>query len=87
MMTLLVRFVILFLYVEFSEEVEGYYCVDVYHDRQQHHRQNQLLSVMRYRLQDCSQGFETDRNIQQVSGEEEVVIVAEDRKREVPQTV
>lgn len=87
MMTFFVRFVILFLYVELSEEVEGYYCVNVYHDRQQHHRQDQLLAVMRYRLQDCPQGFETDRDVQQVSGEEEVVIIAEDRKREVPQTV
>lgn len=87
MVTLFVRFVILLLYVEFSKEVEGYNCVDVHHDRQQHHRQDQLLPVVRYWLQDRSQGFETDRDVQQVSGEEEVVIVAENRKREVPQTV
>lgn len=32
MMTFLVRFVIFLLYVELSEEIEGYHSVDVYHD-------------------------------------------------------
>lgn len=54
MMTFFVRLVILFLYIELSKEVESYHCVDVHHDRQQHHRQDQLLTVVRYRLQDRS---------------------------------
>lgn len=32
MVTLLIHFVVLLLYIEFSEEVKGYHGVDVYHD-------------------------------------------------------
>lgn len=77
MVALLVRLVILLLYVELSEEVEGYHGVDVHYNRQQHHRQDQLFTVMCYRLQDRSQCFETDRDVQQMSSEKEVVIVAQ----------
>jgi len=38
-------------------------------------------------LQDRSQSFETDRDVQQMSGEKEIVVVAEDREYEVPQAI
>lgn len=42
---------------------------------------------MGYRLQDRTQSFETDSNVQQMGCEEEVIEVAEDGEHEIPQAV
>uniref|UniRef100_A0A182MG07 C2H2-type domain-containing protein n=1 Tax=Anopheles culicifacies TaxID=139723 RepID=A0A182MG07_9DIPT len=44
--------IVILLHVELAEEVKRNDRVDVHDDRQQHHRQYQLLAVVRYRLQD-----------------------------------
>lgn len=86
-MALFVHFVVLFLYVKLPEEIEGDDGVNIHNNSQQHHRQHQLLSVVRYGLQDGTQSLKTDRDVQQVSGEEEIIVIPKDRKGEVPQTV
>lgn len=43
-----------------------------------------LFSVMRYGLQDRTQRLETDSDIEQMSGEEEIVEVTKDREDEIP---
>lgn len=40
--TVPVDFIVFFLHVKLSEEVERYHRVDVHDDSQQHHRQHQL---------------------------------------------
>ena len=47
----------------------------------------QLFSVVSDGLEDDSKGGNTDRDVQQVSGEEEVVVVAQDGEHEVQQLV
>lgn len=42
---------------------------------------------MRDRLQDGTQRLNSDSHIQQVSGEEEIVIIAKNRKDKIPQRV
>ncbi|OAD61165.1 hypothetical protein WN48_00484, partial [Eufriesea mexicana] len=77
--TFLVHFVVLFLNIEFPEEVESYNRIYIDDDG--------LFAVVCYRLQDGPQSFEANRDVQQVSSEEEVVVIAKDRKCEIPQTV
>lgn len=84
---LFIDFILLLLYVKFTEEIEGNYGVDVYDDSEKHDSQDQLFAVVRYWLQNCSQSFETDCNIQQMSGKEEIVEISEDRESKVPQGV
>lgn len=45
-MTVLVDLIVLLLHVELAEEVERDHRVDVHDDRQQHHRQHQLETIM-----------------------------------------
>lgn len=86
-MTLLVNFLIFLLHVELSEEVESYDGVNVHNDSQQHHSEDQLLAVVRDRLQDSAQRLETDGNIQQMSGEEKIVEISEDGESKIPEGV
>lgn len=58
--TLFVDFVILFLDVKFAEKVESYDGVYVDDNRQEHHCENELFSVVRYRLQDRSESLESN---------------------------
>ena len=46
-----------------------------------------MFSVVSDGLEDDSKGGNTDRDVQQVSGEEEVVVVAQDGEHEVQQLV
>ena len=85
--TFAVDVVVLLLDVELAEEVEGNDGVDVHDDGEQHEGQHQLLSVVRYWLQDGSQRAQQDGDIQQVGAEEEVVEVAQNGEGKVPQRV
>jgi hypothetical protein len=85
--TFLVHFIVFSADVELSEEVEGDYGVDVDDDCEQHDCQHQLLSVVRYRLENSLQGGNRYSNIQQMSSKEEVVDIAQDGETEIPQTV
>lgn len=66
------------MYVKLSKEVEGYNGVNVHDDRQQHDREKQLFAVVRDRLQNRTKLFDVDTNVEQVCGEEEVVVVSQD---------
>jgi hypothetical protein len=85
--TFLIHFIVFSADVELSEEVEGDYGVDVDDDGEQHDCQHQLLSVMRYRLENSLQGRNRYSNIQQMCSKEKVVDVAQDGEAKIPQTV
>jgi hypothetical protein len=85
--TFLVHFIVFPADVELPEEVEGDYGVDVDDDGEQHDCQHQLLSVVRYRLENGLQGWNRHSNIQQMCSKEEVVDVAQDGEAKIPQTV
>jgi hypothetical protein len=62
--TLPVHFFLFLLDVEFTEEVEGDDSVNVDNDRQKHHSQNQLFSVVCDGLQNGFECLKTDSNIE-----------------------
>ena len=82
-----VNTIILLLNVEFSEKVEGDDRVNVYDNDQQHDGQEKLLSVMSDGLQDGPQGSHGHSYIQQMSGKEKVVEIAQNRERKVEERV
>ena len=85
--TFLVDFVFFLLDVEFTEEVEGDDGVDVHDNSQEHDSQNQLFAVVCDWLQDGLQRWNGYGHIQQVSGEEEIIVIAQDREDKVQQRI
>ncbi len=59
-MAFLINFLILFLHIELSEEVEGNDSVDVHHNCQQQESQDELLAIVCDRLQDGPQCLEPE---------------------------
>ena len=74
-------------HVELPEEVKGQHRVDVADNREQANGQHQLLAVVCDGLQDDPQGGDADSHVDEVGGEEEVVVVAKHREDEVEQQV
>ena len=85
--TLLVNSVFFFGHVELPEEVEGDDGVNVDDNGKEHDRQDELLPVVSDGFQDNPQRSHTNSHVQEVRGEEKVVVVAQNRKHEVPQLV
>ena len=83
----LIDFLFLLGYVKLAEKVESDDGVNVDDDSEQHDGQNELFAVVGDSLQDDTQGGHSHRHVQQVGGEKEVIVVAENREAQVPQLV
>merc|ERR1712106_1318760 len=74
-------------HVEFAEEVESENRVDVANDGEKTDREDELLAVVGDGLQDDPESGNSNGNVDQVSGKEEVVVVSEDGEDKVEDEV
>ena len=86
---LLFRVITLFTlgHIELSEEVKGEHSVNVAHDGKQTNSQDKLLPIVGDGLEDDPEGRDPNSNVDQVSGEEEVVVVSKHGEDKVEQQI
>ena len=86
-MTLLVDFIFFSGNVELTEEIESNNRINVYDNCKKHQCQNQLFAIMCDSLQNDFQGCNTDSDVEQMGGEEEVIVVSKNGEQKVSQLV
>ena len=86
-MAFLINFVVLSGYVELTEKVEGNDCIDVDNDSQEHQSQNKFFAVMSDGLKNDFQSGHTDCDIEKMGGEEEIIVIAQNREHKVTKLV